>query len=69
MDREQLLLIRSQTLALMAQITAEPKPSYAIDGQQVSWESYLARLAALVEWCDARLAAHEPFEELSRGTT
>ena len=69
MDREQLVLVREQCLALIGQITAQPKPSYSVDGQQVSWESYLARLTGVVDWCDARLRGDEPYEELSRGVT
>ena len=34
-DAEQLATIKSQTLALIATITAEPKPSYEIDDQRV----------------------------------
>lgn len=31
-------------IATITDITASPKPSYSIDGQSVSWESYLGRL-------------------------
>lgn len=67
-DAAQLALIKQQALARIAELTAEPKPSYTLDGQSVSWESYLAQLEATVAWCDARLAA-EPFEQRSRGVT
>lgn len=68
-DAEQLATIKSQTLALIATITAEPKPSYEVDGQRVEWTDYLARLQATVAWCDAQLAAAEPFEFETRATT
>jgi len=68
-DAETIAAIRSQTLALLATLTENPKPSYAIDGQSVSWAEYLARLQATVDWCDAQLAAAEPFEEHTRGLT
>lgn len=68
-DLEQLQAIRAQTLAIIADLTASPKPSYVIDGQAVSWGDYLAQLQQTVAWCDERLAASEPFESQSRGCT
>jgi hypothetical protein len=61
-DSEQLALIKSQTLAVIAQITAAPKPSYDVDGQSVAWTEYLRRLQETVAWCDERLAADGPLE-------
>ncbi len=68
-DLEQIRTIRSQTLAMMADLTADPKPTYYIDGQSVSWNAYLARLQATVDWCEKKLAGEEPFEIRSQGTT
>jgi hypothetical protein len=68
-DLEQIRTIRSQTLAIMADLTADPKPTYYIDGQSVSWNAYLARLQATVDWCEKKLAGEEPFEIRSQGTT
>ena len=68
-DLEQLRTIRSQALAIIAEITASPKPSYALDGQSVSWGDYLAKLRSTVDWCERKLAGEEPFEIHSRGTT
>ena len=68
-DTEQLETIKTRTLALIAEVTADPKPSYTIDGQSVSWGAYLARLQATVDWCDRKLAGQEPFEIRSQGTT
>ena len=68
-DLEQLQTIRSQTLTLIAEITAHPKPSYTLDGQTVSWGDYLAKLRVTVDWCERKLAGEEPFEIRSRGTT
>ncbi|MCR5165388.1 MAG: hypothetical protein K6C40_15400 [Thermoguttaceae bacterium] len=59
---QQIETIRSQTLAMIAELTKNPKPSYKIEDQSVSWESYLARLQATVEWCNAQLAASDPVE-------
>jgi hypothetical protein len=66
-DAEQLAAIRSQTLAVMAEITAAPKPSYRIDGQEVSWTEYLEALRRTIDWCDRQLATSEPFEIRSEG--
>lgn len=66
-DAEQLAAIKSQTLALIRQITIDPKPTYSIDGQTVSWSKYLAQLQSTVAWCDAQLAGLEPCEVRSQG--
>ena len=68
-DLEQIRTIRSQTLAIMADLTADPKPTYYIDGQTVAWNEYLARLQATVDWCERKLAGEEPFEIRSQGMT
>lgn len=68
-DVEIMATIKSQTLQLIADITAAPKPTYHVDGQSVSWESYLARLQQTVDWCDAHLCGGEPFEFHTRGET
>ena len=68
-DLEQIQTIRSQALASIAQITAAPKPTYTIDGQTVSWNSYLRRLRETVDWCDRKLAGRLPVEVRSQATT
>jgi hypothetical protein len=68
-DLEQIRTIRTQTLAIIAELTANPKPTYYIDGQTVSWNSYLTNLQATVDWCERKLAGEEPFEIHSRGIT
>jgi hypothetical protein len=68
-DTELIRTIKSQTLALIAEITANPKPSYSLDGQQIAWNEYLALLQRTVDWCDQRLAGDEPFELHSTGCT
>lgn len=66
-DLEQLVSIKSRTLALIADLTANPKPSYRLDGQTVSWNTYLAQLRETVDWCQRKLAGQEPFEVHSQG--
>jgi len=68
-DQATLAAIKSQVLALIAAITENPKPSYSIDGQSVSWSDYLGQLRESVEWCDRQLARVEPFEIHSQGFT
>ncbi|MGD0897988.1 MAG: hypothetical protein ABR915_09125 [Thermoguttaceae bacterium] len=68
-DVEQLLRIKSQTLGLIADITAQPKPTYMIDHQRVSWTEYLAELQQTVAWCEQQLAAAQPVEIRSRGVS
>jgi len=61
-DMEQIALIKSQTLARITEITAQPKPTYQIDGQMVAWGDYLSHLQQTVDWCNAKLAGEAPFE-------
>lgn len=68
-DLETIAAIRSQTLAVLAAVTADPKPTYAIDGQSVAWSEYLARLQATVDWCDGKLADADPCEIHTQGCT
>jgi hypothetical protein len=66
-DATTISTIKSQTLAIIADITANPKPSYSIDGQSISWGEYLAQLQGTVDWCNKQAATEEPFELISRG--
>jgi hypothetical protein len=68
-DLEQLTLIRSRTLAQIADIRANPKPSYSLDGQWVSWTTYVESLLATVDWCDRKLAGAEPYEYRTQAYT
>jgi len=66
-DSQQIATIKTQTLARIAEITAEPKPNYDLDGQRIAWGDYLARLRATVDWCNEKLAGESPFEIRSQG--
>ncbi|MGL6225249.1 MAG: hypothetical protein ACRC10_01330 [Thermoguttaceae bacterium] len=57
---EQIRQIRNQTLERISELTLQPKPSYSIDGQSVSWNEYLNQLQRTVDWCNAILASEEP---------
>ena len=68
-DLQQIQTVKTQALAVIADLTANPKPSYEIDGQRVSWNDYLANLRQTIDWCDTKLAAYEPFEITTVATT
>jgi hypothetical protein len=68
-DRSQIECIRRLALAQLVELRASPKPTYKIDGQTVSWETYIRSLEATVDWCDTKLIGLEPFEIRSQGYT
>ena len=68
-DAAQVATIKTQTLALIVDVTVNPKPTYMIDGQSVSWAAYLSQLQATVKWCDKQLVGETPFEIRSQGYT
>jgi len=68
-DREQIETIRRLTLAQLVDVRANPKPTYSIDGQTVSWTAYVRSLVETVDWCDAKLIGLERFEVQSQATT
>jgi hypothetical protein len=68
-DTQQIQTIRSQTLAQLEALRADPKPTYWLDGQRVHWQEYAESLQKTVDWCDAKLAAYEPFEIRSQGVS
>lgn len=68
-DAQQIATIKTQALARIAEITAEPKPTYTIDGQTIAWGDYLKQLQQTVDWCNQKLAGEAPFEFRSQGYT
>ena len=68
-EAQQITSIRNLTLAQLEQLRANPKPTYSIDGQRVSWTDYFQSLQQTIDWCDQKLAGYEPFECRSQGTT
>lgn len=50
---------RDNVAARLKEITAAPKPSYDIDGQQVSWGDYLAQLTAGLDMLEKKIAAQD----------
>jgi hypothetical protein len=68
-DIEQIQTIRSQTLAQLESLRADPKPTYWLDGQRVQWQEYAESLQRTVDWCDRKLAEYAPFEVRSQGVS
>ena len=68
-DIQQLETIRTNTLAQIEDIRADPKPTYWLDGQRVHWQEYVESLQATVDWCDQKIMDAELFEIRSRGTS
>ena len=64
---EQIETIKANTLAQIAQVSAEKKPTYTEDGQTFHWQQYLEHLQRRVDWCNEQLAAEEPFEFPTQG--
>lgn len=48
-DIEQIQSIRSQTLAQLDELRADPKPTYWLDGQRVHWEQFAASLQRTID--------------------
>lgn len=67
MNETILTTIRSQILERIAEITASPKPTYKIDGQEVDWTAYLQSLRQSADWIEEQIQAQRPFEIVSRG--
>jgi hypothetical protein len=61
-DFDHFRLIRSQTLNVITEITSLPQPAYTVDGRTFSWNVYMQRLLGIVNWCDEKIAAAEPYE-------
>jgi hypothetical protein len=60
--------IKNQILALMLEMTLNPKPSYNVDGQSVAWTDYLKQLQTTVDWCDKQMMKDNvPVEEITQG--
>lgn len=68
-DAEQLATIKSQILANLVAITASPKPSYNIDGQDIKWGDYHKMLTAQLKEINEVLAAETIAEVPSYGFT
>lgn len=68
-DAAQLDTIKTQTLALIVDLTENPKPSYMVDGQSIQWSAYMNMLKSTIDWVNKQIAAETPFEVISQGFT
>lgn len=67
--QDDLITARDNIAAQIASITANPKPSYSIDGQSVSWGEHFNNLMSqLKELESAVQRAGGPFEVRSWGS-
>lgn len=48
--------IRGNALDRLADLTANPKPEYWIDGQRVLWQQYHDQLERTIAFCDQKIA-------------
>jgi len=64
---------RLQISERLVEITTSPKPSYNVNGQQVSWTEYSKALTEQLDKLNDAIAAGEvdgtPFEIISQGFT
>lgn len=58
---------RNNIAAIIAQITASPKPNYSVDGESISWADYLRTLTEQLREIDK--LADGPYEVRSRVIT
>jgi hypothetical protein len=68
-ELEQYRVIKSLCFNQLVELRSDPKPTYDIDGQKVSWESYVRSLEHSIDWCDRKLQVSEPYEIASVGVT
>lgn len=69
-DADQIATIRTNLLAALATESANPKPSYNVDGQQVDWNGYRTAILGQIAALNALLsAATGAFEEIGEATT
>lgn len=60
---ENLETTQANIAAILVQITTNPKPTYSIDGQSVSWESYFKTLTDQLKAINELIAVQSgPFE-------
>jgi len=66
-DLANLQLIKSNILARLVDLSANPKPNYSIEGKSVSWGSYFESLTKQLTTINELLQSEQPFEYRSYG--
>jgi len=57
----------NQVCAIIKDITANPKPDYSVNGQSISWSSYLSMLTEQVSKLQqAQQSLAGPYQRISR---
>ncbi len=65
-----LVTVHNQVAALLVEITADPKPSYSVDGESYSWNEYFGMLTDRLELLERAIQRLDgPWEVVSRGIT
>ena len=64
---DSLVAARNQCVALLAEITVSPKPTYTAYGRTYSWTEYQAMLTQQIETLNRLIAQACPFEIVSKG--
>lgn len=68
-DADNLATIRSNILATLASESANPKPSYNINGQNVDWNGYRASLMQQLKGVNELMAQVGVYTEVVEGIT
>lgn len=63
-----LITARNQIAAQLAEITANPKPSYSIDDQWVDWSTHFKGLCDRLERINQAIQDAQPFELATIGS-
>jgi len=58
---------RDNIAAQLADLTTNPKPSYSIDGQQISWDAHFRALSQELDRLNLLIQAAEPYEIRTQG--
>ncbi len=66
---QDLLATRDNVAAQLAEITANPKPSYSVDDQWVDWDTHFKALSDRLEKLNQAIQAAQPFEIQTTGYT
>ena len=59
---DSLITARDNFATQLAEISAAPKPSYTVDGQQVSWTDHYRFLSEQIDKLNQQISAASPFE-------
>lgn len=60
---DDLIISRNNVIAKYKEASTNPKPSYSVDGQSVSWESYLSNLSSEIDKLNKLIVMGMPDEE------